>query len=170
MKKQIICSVIIPVYEGSNVVSRAINSVLSQTYQNFELIIVNDGSTDNTEEVVKAIKDDRIKYFVQENKGQSSARNKGIKEATGEYIAFLDADDYWSPSHLSDHVNFLENNPDYVMSFNRYFTVEKGKEKLYAWKNNLRGNIYPQLLFIKNNIIGTPCVVVRKNILEKSEK
>lgn len=160
-------SIIIPAFNGSAHVEQSINSVLAQTYRNFEIIIINDGSTDNTEEKVKGIKDDRLKYIKQENKGASSARNRGIREAKGKYIAFLDADDYWSPSHLSDHITFLEKHPEYIMSFNRYITVENGKEELYKWKN-LSGNIYPNLLFIENNIIGTPAVVVRSDILKKS--
>lgn len=161
-------SIIVPVYNGTNHIERAIYSVMSQTYQNFELIIVNDGSTDNTEEIIRGFKDERIIYIKQENKGASYARNRGIKEAQGKYIAFLDADDYWSPSHLSDHIKYLEKHSDYVMSFNRYITVEKDKQKLHAWNNQLSGNIYPQLLFIENNIIGTPSVVIRKDILKQS--
>lgn len=161
-------SVILPIYNGSKVLHRSVHSVLSQSYKNFELIIVNDGSTDSTEEIIKGIKDERIIYIKQENKGASSARNRGVKEAQGKYIAFLDADDYWSPSHLSDHIKYLEKHSDYVMSFNRYIAVEKDKQKLHAWNNQLSGNIYPKLLFIENNIIGTPSVVIRKDILEQS--
>lgn len=161
-------SIIVPVYNGTNHIERAVNSVMSQTYQNFELIIVNDGSTDNTEEAIKGIKDERIIYIKQENKGVSSARNRGIKEAKGKYIAFLDADDYWSDSHLFNHVNFLEKHTDYVMSFNRYITIDNNIKKPYTWHNNLTGNIYPRLLFIANNIIGTPSVVIRKDILGQS--
>lgn len=157
-----------PTYNDSLSINTSIISVLSQTYKNFELIIVNDGSTDSTEEIIKGIKDERIIYIKQENKGASSARNRGVKEAQGKYIAFLDADDYWSPSHLSDHIKYLEKHSDYVMSFNRYIAVEKDKQKLHAWNNQLSGNIYPKLLFIENNIIGTPSVVIRKDILKQS--
>lgn len=93
-------SVVIPLYNKVNFIQDCLDSVLQQTYENFEIIIVNDGSTDGSEEIVKRNKDSRIRFFSQENKGVSEARNKGIHEAKGEYIALLDADDYWFPHHL----------------------------------------------------------------------
>ncbi len=94
-------SIIIPVYNGAKFVKDAIESVLAQTYKDYEIIVVNDGSTDNTEEVLRPYIDKGlIRYFYQENKGVSAARNKGINEARGEYVAFLDADDVWLPEFL----------------------------------------------------------------------
>ncbi len=91
-----IVSVIMPVFNGAKCCKRAIESVLHQTYQQIELIVVNDGSTDGTEDIVQEIAavDDRLKLISQANAGVSSARNRGIKESSGEYIAFIDADDY----------------------------------------------------------------------------
>ncbi len=94
-------SVIIPTYNRASLIKRSIMSVLNQTYNNLELIIVDDGSTDNTEEIVKSIKDERIVYIKQPNKGACAARNNGIDYAKGEYIAFQDSDDVW-------HINKLE--------------------------------------------------------------
>ena len=94
-------SVIIPTFNRANLVGRSIKSVLDQTYCDFELIVVDDGSIDNTEEVVKAFSDPRIRYMKHEkNRGLSAARNTGIKAATGEYIAFQDSDDEWLPNRL----------------------------------------------------------------------
>ena len=92
-------SVIIPTYNRAHLVGRAIKSVLNQTYRDFEIIVVDDGSTDNTKDIIKEFqkKDKRIKYIPYEkNKGGSAARNTGIKAAKGEYIAFLDSDDEWA--------------------------------------------------------------------------
>ncbi len=87
-------SVILPTYNRGYIVERAIKSVLNQTYKNLELIIVDDGSTDNTEEIVKSIEDKRIIFLKhKKNKGASSARNTGIKNSKGEYISFIDSDD-----------------------------------------------------------------------------
>jgi len=87
-------SVIIPTYNRAHTIGRAIKSVLNQTYQDFEIIVVDDGSTDNTEEVVKSFRDKRIRYIQhKKNKGAAAARNTGIKSAKGKYIAFQDSDD-----------------------------------------------------------------------------
>lgn len=94
-------SVVIPTYNRAHLVGRAIQSVLNQTYQDFEIIVVDDGSTDNTEEVVKSFNDPRIRYIRHDqNRGGSAARNTGIKMARGEYIAFQDSDDEWLPEKL----------------------------------------------------------------------
>ena len=93
-------SIIIPVYNKGNHIQNTINSVLNQTNQDFEIIVVNDGSTDHSLDVIKSINDKRIKLFTLENKGVSHARNFGLTKASSEFIAFLDADDYWLPNHL----------------------------------------------------------------------
>jgi glycosyltransferase involved in cell wall biosynthesis len=94
-------SVIIPTYNRAHLIGRSINSVLNQTYQDFELIIVDDGSSDNTEEIIRAFNDPRILFLKHpENRGVSAARNTGIKEARGSYIAFQDSDDEWLPEKL----------------------------------------------------------------------
>lgn len=87
-------SIIVPVYNGEKYIEKCINSILNQTYTNLELIIINDGSNDNTEKKIKSFNDQRINYFYIDNSGVSVARNFGIEQATGEYIAFVDSDDY----------------------------------------------------------------------------
>lgn len=93
-------SVIIPAYNAENFIKNAIDSVLSQTIEDFEIIVVNDGSNDSTENVVNEISDKRVRCISQKNAGVSAARNTGIQNAKGEYICFLDADDLWNPNHL----------------------------------------------------------------------
>jgi len=105
-------SVIISTYNRAHLIGRAIQSVLNQTYQDFEVIVVDDGSTDNTEEIVKSFNDPRIRYIRHEkNKGAAAARNTGIKAARGKYIAFQDSDDEWLPEKLEKQMKVFENAP-----------------------------------------------------------
>ncbi|MGP1625027.1 glycosyltransferase family 2 protein [Prevotella koreensis] len=105
-------SVIIPLYNKEKIVERSVNSVLSQSFKNFELIIVDDGSTDNSFEIVNNIKDDRIRLMRQENGGPSKARNTGAKRACGEWIVFLDADDELLPSALEVFILSIKKHED----------------------------------------------------------
>ena len=93
-------SVLIPLYNKERYIGETINSVLNQSYKNFEIIVVNDGSTDNSLVIANSIVDDRIKIFSKANEGVSAARNYGINKSSGNYIAFLDADDLWEPDYL----------------------------------------------------------------------
>ena len=102
-------SVIIPTYNRAHLIGRAIKSVINQTYQDFEIIVVDDGSTDNTEEIVKSFNDPRIRYIRHEkNKGEAAARNTGIEAAKGKYIAFQDSDDEWFPEKLEKQMKIFE--------------------------------------------------------------
>ena len=119
-----IVSVIIPTYNAKELLIEAIDSVLSQTLSDLELLIIDDGSIDGTVEAVKAVDDPRIRYFYKDNGGVSSARNMGLDKATGQYIAFLDSDDLYHPKYLETMVSAMENNPDYGVVYtaatNRY--------------------------------------------------
>ena len=101
MQNEPLVSVIIPTYNRGRLILDSINSVLNQTYKNIELIVVDDCSTDNTEEILKSINDSRIKYVkLEKNSGACIARNKGIELSTGEFIAFNDSDDLWITTKL----------------------------------------------------------------------
>lgn len=100
-------SVVIPTYNRAAVIANAINSVLNQSFQDFELIIVDDGSTDDTESIVSRFCNDKISYFKKINSGGSAARNFGIRIARGRYIAFLDSDDWFNENHLENAYNYL---------------------------------------------------------------
>jgi glycosyltransferase involved in cell wall biosynthesis len=104
-------SVVIPVYNGEKTIQETIKSVLNQTFQSLELIIVNDGSNDETLKVISIIKDPRIKVFSYPNAGLSASRNRGLAHATGEYISFIDADDLWTPDKLEAQLKVLQENP-----------------------------------------------------------
>ena len=101
-------SVIIPTYNRAVYVTKAIDSILAQTYTDYEIIVVDDGSTDNTKEALKSY-EDKINYIYQENKGVSSARNTGMRAASGQWIAFLDSDDIWLPDKLSSQIQSIKN-------------------------------------------------------------
>ena len=106
-------SVVIPLYNKEKYVEQTLKSVVGQTYQNFEVVIVNDCSTDNSVDVVKDIDDHRIKIIEHsENKGLSASRNTGINAATYPYIAFLDADDYWDSTYLETILSLIKEYPD----------------------------------------------------------
>ena len=111
MNKNFFVSVIIPTYNCDRFISYAINSVLNQSYTNLELIIVDDGSTDNTTGIIQKYTDRRIRYFHKENGGEPSARNVGIKESRGDYIAWLDADDVFASNILKTYINILNSDP-----------------------------------------------------------
>lgn len=110
-------SIVIPAYNAAAFIENCINSALNQTYKNFEIIVVNDGSTDNTLEILERLKkkDSRIKIFSQKNAGVSCARNKGIKEASGELITFVDADDTLLENALEIMVNLMADDVDFVV-------------------------------------------------------
>ena len=110
MSKDLV-SIITPTYNCAKFIGATIESVLNQTYQNFEMIIVDDASKDNTEEVVKSFKDKRIKYIrLSKNSGPAVARNRAMEEAKGKYMAFLDSDDLWKKEKLEKQINFIKKN------------------------------------------------------------
>lgn len=120
-------SVVIPLYNKENYILDTLNSVLSQDFHDFDIIIVDDGSIDNGLNKVKSIKSKRLKIFTQKNQGVSVARNKGISEAGGKYIALLDADDYWYPYHLSSLKQLIDLYPNAGLYGDRYEIKHQNK-------------------------------------------
>lgn len=121
-------SVVIPAYDAGEHIGRAIDSVLGQTYPAEEIIVVDDGSTDNTAEVVKGY-GSKVTYIYQQNAGASAARNAGIKQATCEWIAFLDGDDEWLNGHLQTQTELLQRNPDLAWSTANYYRCLCGENR-----------------------------------------
>jgi len=156
-------SVVIPTYNRGHLVSRAIRSVLDQTYQNFEVIVVDDASTDNTEKVVKCFNNEKIKYFRHErNKGAATARNTGIRAAQGEYIAFQDSDDEWLPEKLEKQIKVFENAPAEVgVVYTGFWRLEDGKKTYIPFARIIRneGKIHNELL--KGNFVATVAALVK---------
>lgn len=159
-------SVIIPTYNRADVLPRAIESALKQKDCSVEIIVVDDGSTDQTIDRLKIYKE-KIKYVYQENKGASAARNLGIAKSTGDFIAFLDSDDFFiSEENLKLKSELLESNLEYGMTYSSVNFFGEGMRTLGGYSGKeLTGHIYPDLLFIKNNIIFTPTVMVRRDVL-----
>jgi len=123
-------SIIMPSWNTERFIAETIQSVIDQTYTNWELLIVDDCSTDNTDAVVASFKDDRIKYFHNEkNSGAALTRNKAMREAQGEWIAFLDSDDLWLPEKLEKQIKFMVEN-GYSLSFTEYEKIDEDSKPL----------------------------------------
>lgn len=105
------CTVVMPLYNQADLVGQALASVLSQTYRNVEVIVIDDGSTDGSAEIAKAVADSRVRFVHQPNQGVSVARNTGIELATSEYIALIDSDDRWQPTFLERNIRFAQCHP-----------------------------------------------------------
>lgn len=119
-------SVIIPTYNSSKFVEEAINSIILQSYKNIEIIVIDDGSTDNTKDVLnKYINDSTITYCYQKNGGPGAARNRGIKESIGDFVCFLDSDDVYLPDSILDRAQVLKNYPEVGLCFSDYFLQTK---------------------------------------------
>jgi glycosyltransferase involved in cell wall biosynthesis len=130
-------SVVMPTYNQAHFIAEAIQSALDQTFQDFEIVVVDDGSTDNTKEVVAGFQDPRIKYIYQENRGVAAASNAGILASTGEYIAGLSSDDMWLPQNLEFKVKLLDSRPDMsiVCSDLYEFDSDTGATLCRLWRN-----------------------------------
>ncbi|MGD6776455.1 glycosyltransferase [Sutcliffiella horikoshii] len=122
-KKTPLVSIIMPTYNRAKIMGQAIQSIFEQEYKNWELIICDDGSTDNTEKLIKQYKDSRIKYFKLKKGGAAKARNNGLEQAKGEYVAYLDTDNLWHPQYLALSIGTLQDKPGYYSVFSRYIDV-----------------------------------------------
>jgi len=123
-------SIIIPLYNKEKYIAKTIESVLCQKYSNYELLIINDGSTDNSINAVKNFSDSKIRIIQQKNQGVSTARNNGIRAAKYDYITFLDADDWWHPDFLLQMKNLIEKYTDAGIYGSKYYWVKNGKERI----------------------------------------
>lgn len=123
-------SVIIPLYNKASYVRKTIESVIEQTYKEWELVVVDDGSIDGSGDIVKAIHDNRIRLVRQDNAGVSTARNRGVAESTAPYICFLDADDWWEPTFLEEMAGLIDRYPDAGIYGTSYWIVKNGHRRL----------------------------------------
>lgn len=162
-------SVVVPAYNAARFLAETLQSVLAQTYQNWELLIINDGSTDNTAEIAEQYRqhDRRIRLYSQPNQGVSAARNLGVELAQGELIAFLDADDRWLPEKLATHVGHLAANPSIGVSFAkvRYLRANGTPTSLIATASLV--DIQSWDFIYANPTITTSNVVIRKEIFQQ---
>ncbi|QIT56556.1 glycosyltransferase family 2 protein [Aquisalimonas sp. 2447] len=117
-------SIVTPTFNRAGYLPVAIDSVLAQTFPNLEYLIVDDGSTDNTSDVVNSYDDERIRYFRQENQGQSVARNVGIENSRGEFVCFLDSDDAWVPEKLQQQLEAFRAHPEAGVVYGDYIFID----------------------------------------------
>lgn len=158
-------SIIMPNYNGAIFIREAIDSVISQTYRNFELIVVDDCSQDNSAEIVLSYDDDRIKFIKNEkNQGAAKTRNAGIDFATGNWIAFLDNDDKWLPSKLEEHLAFMSDS-GIAFSFTDYDVVRENGEQVCSYAP--RGDAFDYRKILKHNSIGCSTAIYSAEKLGK---
>lgn len=169
-------SVIIPTYQCLEYLPKALGSVFNQTHRNFEVIVINDGGDLRTQRYLESLLDHRLRFLNTDGVGVAEARNLGVKEASGEYIAFLDADDFWLPNKLKMQVALHQSNPELALSFSNYVHVSERYEPFsdcFGFWNQLQDETDDVLLLSKpldmiiaNNIIGTSTVMLDAKMVE----
>jgi glycosyltransferase involved in cell wall biosynthesis len=157
-------SVIIPTYNRAEFIGKAIDSVLAQTFQDFEIIVVDDGSTDNTEEVVQRVKTDRLRYFKKENGERAAARNFGANRATGKFVNFLDSDDLLYPNHLLVGFNFIKAH-DHVQIFHLGYDVKDWKGRVLNVVDNIQ---FVNRKILSGNVLSCNGVFVNRECMLKN--
>ena len=161
-------SVVIPLYNKEKAIVKTIASVLNQTYTDFELIVVDDGSKDNSLLVVKAVDDPRVRVIHKKNGGVSSARNRGIKEAKGEYVALLDGDDLWEPTFLEEQVKLIHDFPEAAMWGVSIAFIKYGK--CLKWQQGMgdgyRGYVENYFGTSHNDLFCSSSVMIRKEVFD----
>lgn len=162
-------SIIIPTYNSQHSICRAIDSCLNQTYKDIEIIVIDDGSTDNTKEILlKYSGEPRLKYIYQENQERSSARNRGLNITQGELIQFLDSDDMIYEDKLEKEVNFLQNNQTYFMVYCASEYRDSDNKVINIAEPKYQGNIQKRLL--SGNFITINSPLIRKNNIRFSQE
>ncbi|MEM7713899.1 MAG: glycosyltransferase family A protein [Cyanobacteria bacterium P01_A01_bin.68] len=169
MEHIVTVTIVLPAYNASEYLAETINSVFSQTYKDFELLVIDDGSTDNTRDIVNDFcqRDSRIRLISQENQGVSVARNNGIKMAKGKYIAFLDSDDLWVPNKLARHVEHLQANPKLGLSFARVEFLSFDGKSTGNYSNPRMINISAKDLYEENAAVTPSNAVISRTALEQ---
>lgn len=158
-------SVIIPTYNREKTILRALQSVLDQTYANIEVLVIDDGSTDSTAEIVNSISDERVKYIVLEkNGGPAGARNVGVQMASGEWIAFQDSDDCWHKDKLEVQMAYAKEHPEYSMIYCMYNVNFEDGRTVVVPSQPLPEEMQDDMLntLLVRNVIGAPCILVKK--------
>lgn len=156
-------SVVIPTYNRADYLQEAIDSVLAQAYTDYEIIVLDDGSTDNTKEALAHYKD-KIKYFYQENRGPTAAKNSGMQKARGEYIAFLDDDDLWLPEKLAKQVEALDNNQKLAFVCSGSYVIDSSGQRIDEWKKVTQNQETFSNLY-EANFVFTLTVMIRRKCL-----
>ena len=160
--EDILVSVVMPVYNDSRFIRETILSVLNQTHSNFELLIIEDCSNDKSLEIIRNFEDKRIRLFVNEsNRGAAYSRNKGIKEATGEYVAFLDGDDLWAEDKLEKQLDFMISNK-YDFSYTNYEVIDDYGNKTNIYFTGPKKISHRK--FVRMNYVGCLTTMYKKSV------
>lgn len=157
-------SVIIPTYNSAHFIIEAVDSVLAQTFTDFEVLVVDDGSKDNTKEVLTEKYGDSIQYFYKENGGVSKARNFGIENANGKYVAFLDSDDAWIPEKLEKQITALEKNSENKACYSSFYLCDENLNPTGINPSDRKADALTDLLLI-GNVVATPSTVIAEKEL-----
>ena len=170
MANPALISIMMPAYNAEKYIGLAIESVLAQSFRDWELIIVNDGSTDKTPEIASSYSDPRIKVIYQPNGGESSARNTALKQMQGDLIAFLDSDDLYLPNHLEVTVGHLQTHPDVNGVYTDGYYCDQDGSRLQTLSSRRRGpfegDIFEEVIR-SSDVFGAPvCVVLRRDIIK----
>lgn len=161
---QPLISVVLPVYNTENYITTSIQSIINQSYSNFELIILDDGSTDRTAEIVRTFDDKRIRFIQHENMGMAATLNKGIQLAKGSFIARQDADDVSYPDRFEKQITFLLENPAVAMVGSFARIIQDGNNQLRYLKHPFRNNSIKFFLFFDNPFVHSS-IMMRKNVV-----
>ena len=162
-------SIIMPAYNGEIFIKEAVESVVAQTYSNWELIVVDDGSTDNTASIIKAYEDPRIRYVYQENRGQAAALNRGLDLARGDYITTLDTDDWFTNNSIADRVQFLNQEHEIGVVYGDGIYCDVDGKPLMSFSENRVGDVVGDVydVIISAPFFGTGGnVMVRRDVFE----
>lgn len=154
-------SIVIPTYNRADFILHALNSVFAQSYKNFEVIVIDDGSTDNTEEVLKQVSDSRLTYHKKKNEERAVARNTGAKMGKGKYVTFFDSDDLLYPNHLQDAFEFIKKNNEPVF-FHLAYDIKDAKGNLIQKPISFTGNLNDKIIF--GNVLSCNGVFIRRDI------
>lgn len=156
------------VYNVEAYIETAISSALSQTIGDFEIIVADDGSTDETIRVIKEIRDKRVLLIENPHRGSAVTRNTALRAARGKYVAFLDGDDLWYPDKLKRHLQTMDERPELDLSFSLSQFIDEFGNKLVTPQRHIPGNLTFESLLIENSISNGSCVVVRRGALSES--
>jgi glycosyltransferase involved in cell wall biosynthesis len=164
MSQSPLVSVVMPLYNSAATVRESLESVLSQTYPNLEILVVNDGSTDDGVAICQGYADGRVRVVHQQNRGLAGARNTGIRQAQGEFLGFLDSDDLWLPTKVERHVAHLQARPEVGVSFSRSGFIDESSRPIGIYQMPRLQDITPEIVFCRNPIGNGSAVVIRRDV------
>lgn len=165
--RRALVSIVMPVYNGERYVREAIESLIAQSYGNWELIVVDDGSIDSTETIINSIDDSRVRYIYQQNGGVSSARNRGLDMVRGDYITFLDADDTLPVDSLKERVAHMERNPSVDIVDGKIILkdADMGRD-VRVYRPYYKGELLPKLLKLDDRVFFNVCYLFRREQID----